>query len=411
MARGVAVLALAALVACDSGSAGDGDTEEGTTGSPGTSAGEDSSEGPSTTPQSTTSGQDEATGVASQTSSDDGSTSDEPTETDTEASTGEPGGVPVVVSLAHGGQTARSCDGGQSWSDFHEFGIQDDHSDYAAFGGLTFGNGAFVAATGWGASGRILRSTDGVNWEDLPDDAFVTPEGVARPSNGASGVEFVGDEFVLFAGSYLWRSDDGSTWTAETPPTLSYSGHFREVEYLPEPGLLLIATEEYEAQQSWTIQVSDDGGATWQTGTGATAECVGYVQHVGGFAAHDGRLLIGGGTGPTCVSDDGGLTWGGAGDVGSEIADVASYDDGFVVLVQSGEVFASGDGQSWTPLGDAGLDGGRLGWEPDLGFFGEGGAVYAHSPDGAVWTDAASQPPEGYIHVREFAVGRLEACP
>lgn len=409
MARGVVALAVLCVVACDSGSADEGETDAGSTGGSSSITTESSGGGPTTNSQPGTSGQDNSTGAGPQTSSDEGSTSDVPP--DTESTTGEPDGVPVVVSLAHGGQTARSCDGGQSWGDFHEFGIQDDHSDYAAFGGLTFGNGAFVAATGWGASGRILRSTDGVTWDDLPDDAFVTPEGVARPSNGASGVEFVGDEFVLFAGSYLWRSADGSEWTAETPETLSYSGHFREVEYLPESGLLLIATEEYEAQQSWTIQVSGDGGATWQTGTGATAACVGYVQHVGGFTEHDGRLLISGGTGPTCVSDDGGLTWQEAGDVGSEIADVASYGGGFVALVQSGEVFASADGQAWAPLGNAGLDGGRLGWHPELGFFGEGGAVYAYSPDGATWTDAASQPPEGYVHVREFAVGRLPSCP
>ncbi|MGH1342405.1 MAG: hypothetical protein ACRBN8_12675 [Nannocystales bacterium] len=408
MARGVAAFTLVALLGCDSDAGDGGDTDAGSSGRVEPTATDGASAGPTTDSQSSTSGQDGTSSDGPQTSTDDGSTSGGPTET--EGSTGEPEGVPVVVSLAHGGQTARSCDG-QSWTDFHEFGIQDDHSDYAAFGGLTFGNGAFVAATGWGAPAHILRSTDGVTWEDLSDEAFVTPEGVARPGNGASGVEFVGDEFVLLAGSYLWRSADGNTWTAEQPETLSYSGHFREVEYLPEPGLLLIATEAYEAQQSWTIQVSADGGATWHSGTGATAECVGYVQHVGGFTAHDGRLLIGGGAGPTCVSDDGGLTWVEAGNVGSEIADVASYEGGFLALVQSGEVFASEDGEAWAPLGNAGLDGGRLGWHPELGFFGEGGAVYAHSPDGATWTDAASQPPEGFIHVREFAVGRLPSCP
>lgn len=409
MARGLAASVLVlSLVACDSGSSSEGETDAGSSGSPSTTASGGSGDGPTTTPQSSTSGEDDSSSVGPQTDSS-GSTSEDPS--DTESSTGEPEGVPVVVSLAHGGQTARSCDGGQTWTDFHEFGIQDDHSDYAAFGGLTYGNGAFVAATGWGAAGRILRSTDGITWEDLPDDAFVTPEGVERPGNGASGVEFVGDGFVLFAGAYLWRSEDGSQWTAESSETLAYSGHFREVEYLPEPGLLLIATEEYDAQGLWTIQVSADGGESWQSGTGATAACVGYVQHVGGFAASDGRLLLGGGAGPTCVSGDGGLTWEEAGDVGSEIADVASYDGGFIVLVQSGDVFASADGESWAPLGNAGLDGGRLGWEPELGFFGEGGAVYAHSPDGATWTRTISEVPEGYVHVREFAVGRLDSCP
>jgi hypothetical protein len=341
-----------------------------------------------------------------------GSTSTDPTGSEETggSSTGEPEGVPVIVSLAHGGQTARSCDGGQTWTDFHEFGIQDDHSDYAAFGGLTYGNGAFVAATGWGASGRILRSTDGVNWEDLPDEAFVTDEGVARPSNGASGVEFVGDGFVLFAGGHMWRSDDGSSWTTDTPPSLAFSGHFREVEYLPGPDLLLVATEDYDTQMSWTVQVSGDGGATWQSGTGATAACVGYVQHDGGFAAYDGRVLLAGGSGPTCISEDGGLTWAEAGNVGTDIADVSAYDGGFLVLAQSGEVFTSPDGAQWTSLGNSALDGGRMGWHGSLGFFGEGNGVYARSDDGATWTNADSTNPPGYVEVREFAVGYLGSC-
>ena len=199
-------------------------------------------------------------------------------------------------------------------------------------------------------------------------------------------------------------------WTAESPPTLAHSGHFREVEYLPGPGLLLLATEDYDTQGSWTIQVSDDGGATWQAGTGVTAACGGYVQHVGGFAASAGRLLLGGGTGPTCVSDDDGRTWTEAGNVGAEIADIASYDGGFVVLAQSGAVSVSADGQRWTAIGDAPLNGGRLAWHAELGFFGEGGAVYAHSWDGASWSPSPSQPPEGYVHVREFALGRLPSC-
>lgn len=321
-----------------------------------------------------------------------------------------PEGMPVIVSVAHGGQTARSCDGGRTWSDFHEFGIQDDHSDYAAFGGIAYGNGAWVAATGWGASAHILRSTDGVTWEDLADDAFVTDEGPQRPANGASGVEFVGDGFVLFAGSDLWRSEDGAVWTTDTPPTLGFDGHFREVQYLPDPGLLLLATEDYETPGSWTVQVSDDGGVSWQRGTGPTAACVGYVQHDGGFASHDGRLLLAGGTGPTCISDDAGLTWVEAGNVGVDIADVLADADGFVVLAQSGEVFFSPDAQRWSPLGNAGLDGGRFAWHPELGFFGEGNGVFATSPDGARWTTADTTPPEGYVEVREFAVGYLGGC-
>ena len=407
MARGLIVLiTLLGLtgVACDGGESA---------GEPGGSESSNSAAGDSTGGSSTTGGEGSSrSSSGSTTDTPEGSSSeDTSTSGDSSSTGGAPQGVPVIVSVAHGGQTARSCDGGRTWTDFHAYGIQDDHSDYAAFGGIAHGNGVWIAATGWGASGRILRSIDGVNWEDLADDAFVTADGPQRPTNGASGVEFVGDGFVLFAGADLWRSEDGTTWMPDTPASLGFHGHFREVEYLHELGLLLIATEAYEVQGSWTVQVSDDGGASWQVGTGVTSACVGYVQHDGGFAAHDGRLLIAGGTGPTCVSDDGGLSWVEAGDVGSDIADAKAFDGGFVVLAQSGDVFVSEDAEQWSPLGTSGLTGGRIGWHPELGFFGEGNGVYATSPNGTRWTDAETPPPRGYAEVREFAVGRLDACP
>lgn len=398
-----AFAAVLLVVGCDDGSEPDGaeSTSGGSTGGVQESSGmSDPSTSGSPSGGTTTGAPDTTEGSSS---------SFDPTGGETGSSGGELEGVPVVVSLAHGGQTARSCDGGQTWTGFNSFGIQDDHSDYAAFGGLTFGNGAFIAATGWGAPAHILRSTDGVIWEDLGDEAFVTDEGIERP-NSSSGVEFVGDGFVLFAGAHMWRSEDGAVWTANTPESLGFIGHFREVEYLPEPGLLLLATEDWEAPGTWTIQVSDDGGATWQQGTGATSACVGYVQHVGGFAHHDGRLLLAGGTGPTCVSDDGGLTWTEAADVGAEIADVKSYEGGFVVLTQGGDVFSSVDGSQWSSLGASALDGGRIGWHDDLGFFGEGNGVYVHSDDGVTWSPSSTTAPRGFVAVREFAVGRLPAC-
>lgn len=402
MARGLSLLALAVCIGCDAGPSSDdsGSSSDVSTGASDASSSADPSSSGSPSGGTTTSVPETSGGSTS---------SLDPTSDETGSSGGEPEGVPVVVSLAHGGQTARSCDGGQTWAGFNSFGIQDDHSDYAAFGGLTFGNGAFVAATGWGAPGHILRSTDGVIWEDLGDEAFITDEGPARP-NSASGVEFVGDGFVLFAGAHMWRSDDGSTWTADTPESLGFIGHFREVEYLPEPDLLLLATEDWKAPGTWTIQVSEDGGSTWQLGSGATSACVGYVQHVGGFAHHDGRLLLAGGAGPVCVSDDNGLTWTEAGDVGAEIADVKSYDQGFVVLTQSGDVHTSTDGAQWSSLGASALDGGRIAWHAELGFFGEGNGAYVHSADGVTWSPAAADVPRGFVAVREFAVGRLPSC-
>lgn len=404
MARNlIAVLSVALVAACDSGSSGDSDASSSTGSSGGDTSADSDGSGTTGTPSTS------ATAGTNPGTTDDGTTSDDASGGESSSTGAEPEGVPVVVSLAHGGQTARSCDGGQTWSDFHDFGIQDDHSDYAAFAGLTYGNGVFVGATGWGAPAHVLRSTDGITWEDAGDDAFVTDKGSARPQNGSSGVEFVGDGFVLFAGPEMWRSDDGLVWTASTPPSLAFSGHFREVEYLAGPDLLLIATEDYETPQSWLVQVSADGGESWQTGTGATAACVGYVQHNGGFATYDGRLLLAGGDGPTCVSDDGGLTWSEAGNVGAPIADVEATDDGFVVLTAAGEVLTSADAVTWTPLGSAGVQEGRIGWSD--GFFGESGGVYVHSADGATWADAAGTPPKGFGGVREFAVGHIPSCP
>ncbi|MEM6294869.1 MAG: hypothetical protein AAGA54_26595 [Myxococcota bacterium] len=390
MARSLTLCLLGALVACDAADGGSLETDDGTSTSTG-AVSSSSSTDPGITGGSTSNPAPETTGGG-----EDGSTS-------AHGSTGSPPeGVPVIVSIAHGGQTARSCDGGQSWHDFNAFGIQDDHSDYAAFGGITFGNGAFVAATGWGADARVLRSTDGITWEDLPDEAFISETG-GRPSNGASGVEFVGGDFVLFAGGGLWRSPDGTTWTRSTTDNLDAAGNIREVEYLPSLDRLVVVMEGWDAT-GWVVQTSDDGGHTWSVGTGATAACIGFVQHNGGLAAHDGRILLAGGDGPVCVSDDGGLTWSEAGTLGAGVADVGSSPEGFFALTWSGELRHSEDGLTWSTSGSTGLAEGRLDWHEAFGFFGEGPG-YVHSSDGVSWAPSRTTPPSGFGGVREFSAG------
>lgn len=361
---------------------------------------DDSTSGSSTT--STT-----GTSVTSTTSSDEsGSSSDDSTSTGPDVSQ-----TSVVVSVAHGGQTARSCDGGRTWSDFHDFGPQDDHSDYAAFGGITFGQGVFVAATGWGAPGHILLSEDGQTWEDLSDDAFTNADGsVERPAY-ASGVEFAGDHFVLFANG-VWFSDDGRAWERQEIPSLEFSGHFREVEYLAEPGLLLVAVQ-HDGDPAWRIQRSSDGGRNWSWGDGVNPDCMGYVQHVGGFAYLGGRLIVGGGGGATCISDDDGVTWTASDDVGVAFADLKADDQQFLALGEDGMLRTSVDGFGWLELGQTGLDGGRIDWSAELGYFG-GSSSYVYADDASAWADAAGAPPEGFGGLREFAIGAIEddlACP
>lgn len=324
---------------------------------------------------------------------------------DDDSSTGDPPAadtVPVVVSVAHGGQTAMSCDRGRTWLDFHDFGPQDDHSDYAAFGGITFGNGAFVAATGWGAPGHVLRSTDGVNWEDLPDAAFINERGAVERPNSAAGVEFTGDRFLMFSGG-IWESDDGLSWRRNTPESFVLGGHLREIEYLAEPDLLLIAVE---TDSAFEIEISADGGMTWAIGTGVTTACVGWIQHVGGFAHHDGRLMIGGGDGPTCISDDAGLTWSVGPDSEMSISDLKSDADGFVVVGEDGTVKHSADGSGWTTVGNTGLDGGRVGWHATTGYIGaDVGYRYADTLD--TWAAATATVPDGFGGIREFAFGTI----
>lgn len=320
--------------------------------------------------------------------------------------------VAAVVSVAHGGQTAMSCDRGRTWHGFHDFGPQDDHSEYAAFAGVTYGNGAFVAATGWGAPGHILRSADGLTWDDRPDDAFTNELGETERPNSAAGIEFNGESFVMFSAG-LWWSDDGLQWHKDTPPSFALGGFMRAVEYLPVPDLMLVALQNDEGEALYGVGVSADGGQTWTQGTGITEGCFGYVQHVGGFVHHDGRLMLAGGTGPTCVSDDGGLTWSPGADAEVFIADLKGSDAGFVVLAEDGSLRQSTDGMAWTTVAQTGLDAGRIAWQASTGYVGAD-VGYRYAEDIGSWVPARAATPEGFGGIREFAFGTVpptRVCP
>lgn len=77
------------------------------------------------------------------------------------------------------------------------------------FSSVAYGNGKYVAVTGYGTLGKIYYSTDGINWSD--DTEFIGPSITNSPLNK---VRWTGGHFVIVGSETLGHaiSLDGETW-------------------------------------------------------------------------------------------------------------------------------------------------------------------------------------------------------
>ncbi len=176
-----------------------------------------------------------------------------------------------------------------------------------------------------GRSGKLVTSTDGINWGAGPDTPVDYPEGLAYDG---SSYFIVGDH------NRLVRSADLDTWTdlqSNTDHALTGIGF---------AGDLLIAVGS-----NGTIVTSADGGDTWASATSPTGE---YLHEAGGTS---GSYVVVGNGGTILHSTDGG-TWSqitapeGYGH--RELRDVEYLNGQFVIVGTEGAVLTSTDGVNWT---------------------------------------------------------------
>ncbi len=378
----------------DGSTSGEGTTESGPTGDEGEVDPSMVSTAGSTTAPSGSSGSSDA----GESDPDTGSTSGE-TET----------GIPVFVALGDGGWTATSCDRGRSWSVQAFSDERGDHTPWTAFGGVAHGAGGFVAGFGWGAPGHLLHSPDGRTWTDLPARAFLDGGDVVGYGSHTAGVVHDGAGFIAF-GSSMWRSADGATWNAEPGTLPPGAEQLRQVRGFGDEGLVVAAVESQSGNQHPAgnfVVVSEDGGASWTEGTGYDPACGNPIQHSGDIEMRGDVVLVA--TGTLCRSPDRGATWTAFADpVSGDIRDLGRTDDAFLA-VTGDRVFRSETGESWTELGQIGIEARAV--AHDDGVFaavGTMGTNFAYSDDGAVWSPAEVEGATGEVWVRDLAVGMVD---
>ena len=329
------VIVVLALGACGTDAAGDPDTEGGSTATP------------ASTSQTDQSGGDFSTAGPSTAAS---STSDSTDATDTEpggsTSTGDPP-LPadaIAVVVGYGTRRVRSADG-LTWTDFAEVDPRGGDDDNL-LRGVGYGDGVFVAAGGSGAA-LIMRSTDGIAWESVPNTL----------GNFVSDVAHADGTFVAAGGNGLRaRSvDGGATWDSSTR---YYAGHFRAVA--AGNGVFVAVGHTYGDSNDGLWSTSIDG-VTWTT------------EQTGGAPMGDGALAFGDGV--------------------------------FVVRDGAGAVRTSEDGQAWgEPVMQLGGPGRMI--HVDGAFSSAGDDGLWRSTDGSTWVAAEGdgRGVDGWLHGRYLSV-------
>ena len=235
--------------------------------------------------------------------------------------------VPVAIALGHG-RIITSCDHMQSVVLDETYSPDaNDHHEHA-LKGAAFGNGAFVLATGHGAPGHVLHSTNGLDWTQLEAENFNYADGsTGLLPGGTAGVIFDGTQFILLRGrSPRMSSRDGVEWTEFGEPLDRRYFHHRGHRYFPSLGRLFVEGENVDKSERWLL-VSDDSGLTFRE--------VDYSMLCRTPAVNAHNMLVGPGSEmETCASFDDGETW-----------EVQTAPEGFGSVLATDEGFVGVRGQ------------------------------------------------------------------
>jgi len=245
------------------------------------------------------------------------------------------GSIPMFVAQGHAGRTLISCDDGQTWvadrsdEEWNYCSTNDcDHGPGAARG-ITWGGGWFFATFGWGTSGTLRRSRDGVNWEPV----------LEGPPLG--GVVYGNTRLIAASRNGGYSDDDGETWFEFSDVSLT-TWNVRDAAFAPYDGGRFIMTARDEISE---IVVSTDG-ASWTQPRSAPPDC--------GRGSYQGRIAYGNGTivmtsedGIVCRSKDGGETWSSQTVADSLRANVIWSGSEFMTWNHS-TLYRSTDGEAWT---------------------------------------------------------------
>jgi hypothetical protein len=235
--------------------------------------------------------------------------------------------VPLFVAQGMMGRTTISCDDGETWVANHSWDLDADplvcgstqmvtcwqgsetfdttgqcqtfsppcidSPDVAK--GVAFGNGTFVATWGWGPTGVVRQSSNGIDWT------------TTHAGDPFGGVVFGAGRFVLSSRSPFW-STDGANWTAgqtanfQQPDGGGILWSVRRFAYADYQGGRFIAVSD------GVLLISSDGGETWHSPT-VPPQFGGAVSDYGDVLYGNGLIVIIDSAGTVNVSSDGGDTW------------------------------------------------------------------------------------------------------
>lgn len=282
------------------------------------------------------------------------------------------GRVPVFVAIGWGGRHIASCDMGRTWINDTSESAEDDWHQSFTPRSLAYHDGVFVRMTGWGSTGNVHTSRDGLTWTSVQ---------FAERSATSVGYD---DRWLILSDINIYESNDGVDWgVREGAP---FSGLNRDGAVYP--GIWMSGADgnvEFNRGEGWTELSSCDGMRHTSIGVN------------GGFAASPDRVVSFGNDGNTCAVDRNTGADLGAGNIGASVRGVGAYVNGEFWLGSGDQLHRSADGLTWTS--ETVASGARFELVADSG---EGtiaaasrnGDVFYYSDDnGASWQRA--EAPEG----------------
>jgi photosystem II stability/assembly factor-like uncharacterized protein len=267
--------------------------------------------------------------------------------------------VPALVVCGHGGRIIVSKDDGQTWTQTFFGAPAADHGVWATRT-MTYGDGLFVVACGWGAPTSYLASDDGVNWRHLTKGDAKLPESKGNPRvmPGTWGLAagqgtFIGTGYMNTAAT----GDLGRTFSSfslysfkDDPRGYKLVTHHLDPVYCGDPSGRFLALGDNrgsEGPKFGHLFASDDLGTTWRW---LTPQGLDASTGRGAMVSNGQRLVMTDATSEHAwTSDDAGETWSGPHPTGAKQRAVLSTVRGeFWLCGQPSR--ASADGHTWRAL-------------------------------------------------------------